>query len=118
MCLNDRQGFRTSIGLSRSRIDDASLRIYFAADFEDRERSNGVHLEIAERILHRVDMADSTSQIKNVRAIVDGSAHGGDVSEVLIEDFDIVANGIDIERVTTAGGVQRIDDRHRCAALN
>jgi len=101
---------RYAIRLTSSGIDDARVAVFFFAGLKDGQRTCSIHAQIAEGILHGLDMTDVSCKVENVCALANESLHECDVARVTFNDFQVIFNRIEIEVVGSARCVEVVDD--------
>ena len=79
-----------AIGLSRSGVNDTRIAILVLARLEDRQRRDRVHLQIFERLLHRLDVTDVSGEIEYVCFPANEPADEVEVAAIAFDDLDIV----------------------------
>src|SRR5688572_6973269 len=115
---NDRENIRLAVRLTCSGIDNPSFTVFLFAGFEHRQRSRGVHPEIAEGILHRLDVADTAGKVKHMSTVTHQPAHEGQVARVAFNNFDIFPDRFDVEGIGAARWIEVVDDGDSRAELH
>lgn len=108
----DRQILRPAVDLPGAGEDDADLRIVLAAGFEDGQLRGGVDVEVATRIVHRVEMTGLASEVEQVVLAADEVGHGMRIAHVGDVDAHLAVEVGDIEEVAAVLRNQAIDQGH------
>src|SRR6185369_10710819 len=107
-----------AVRLTRSGVNNPSPTVFKPACFEYCERSNRVHLQVFERLLHRLDVTDVAGQVKDIRLAANKLAHEFHVAAVAFNNFYVFVDRFDVEKISAASGMQRIEDRNGGTKLN
>jgi len=114
----ERKAFRPSIGLTRSGINHSGIAIFMPAGFQNCERGNRVQMQVLERLLHRLDVADMTGEVEDELFPANQPPYQIKVATISFDHFDIVLDRLDIKVVAPTGWMHRIEKSYRGAGFD
>src|SRR5262249_36278475 len=115
---NKRNTVGSTVRLTSARINHPGFTILVPASFEDRQRPNGIHLKIFKWLLHRLDMADVSSEIEYVSLAANKPPGQFHVAVIAFDYLNVLLNWINVEEIRPAGRMYRIQYCDGGAVLN
>ena len=126
MLLVDRQVARLAEDLPGRRVHDRGVDVLAAQQLEEPELARRVHLEVEQRVVHRVDVTHLPGEVEHDVGRECGVADvrrdrrrrvGVDDGDPGVGDPVVVTVGHEVRRVRTVARHERVDHRHLGATL-
>ena len=95
---------------------DARVRIGGAAGLEQDELRPGVELQVGERVLHAVDVADLAREVEDHVGPGRGVTDAPRVVDLRVDHVDRAGRVVEVAAIPAVGGHERVDHRHFGAA--